>query len=356
LALIGVVAAIGAARADAPESQPIFKPAHRRRISPRAVVSLVLGMVAIALLVGLAGILFTGGFITSVAGIPIRATNAPRLLAQLAIVTGLAAMLSGKFRRVASRFLSSTAGIATLSLLLALWLSLGPVARTAGRTIDGMGLYSVLLEQVPGFGGLRVPARYAMIAAVYLSVLAGLGAAWLMRAKLTGKAARALLIALSIAFLVEATFAPMPVNQTWGDGSIAPPARVEPASAAPVVYRQLAATPGDLVIAEFPFGDPAWELRYVYYSTVHQKRILNGYSGGFPQAYKVRVARLQRLGEAPDDAWRALVETGATHAIVHEAALAAGEARLIFAWLESHGARATGRFDSDVLYDLRHAP
>ena len=61
--------------------------------------------------------------------------------------------------------------------------------------------------------------------------------------------------------------------------------------------------PDAVVAAEFPFGDPAWELRYVYYSTVHWKRLVNGYSGGFPQSYKVRVARLQRVTEDPDAAW-----------------------------------------------------
>jgi hypothetical protein len=356
LAFVGVLAAIRQACADAPGSGTLFKPVDRRRISPRGVAGFVLGLVAFALVAGLVGILFTGGFVTSVAGIPIRATSGPRVLAELALVTALAAVLSGKVRHVLSRFLGSAAGIAALSLLLSLWLSLGPVARSGGRTIEGMGLYGLLLEHVPGFGGLRVPARYAMVAAVYLSMLAGVGAAWLMRPKLKWHASRAVLVALSVAFLIEATFAPMRVNQTWGDGSIAPPARVQPASSAPVVYQHLSAIPGELVIAEFPFGDPAWELRYVYYSTVHRKRIVNGYSGGFPQAYKVRVARFQRLADAPDEAWTALAETGATHAIVHEAALAAGEAQALRTWLESRGARESGRFGSDVLYDLPHAP
>jgi hypothetical protein len=356
LALIGVVAAIRDARSDARDDQTRLTAVDRRRMGPRALLTLVLGIAAAALIVGLLGILFTGGFVTSVGGIPIRATNAPRLLFELALVGALAAIVSGTFRHAAARWMTSAAAVATLSLLMALWLSLGPVARSAGRTLEGMGLYGVFLDHVPGFAGLRVPARYAMIAAVYLSALAGIGAAWLMRPTMTRQTARVVVIALSLAFLVEATFAPMPVNQTWGDTSIAPPARLQPAPSAPAVYRQLAALPGELVVAEFPFGDPAWELRYVYYSTVHWKRLVNGYSGGFPQGYKVRVARFQRLADAPDEAWTALRQTGATHAVVHEDALAAGEARLIREWLESRGARESGRFGGDVLYDLRHAP
>jgi hypothetical protein len=251
----------------------------------------------------------------------------------------------------------SDAGIAALSLLLALWLSLGPVPRSRGQTLDGLGLYGVLLTNLPGFEGLRVPARYAMVAAVYLSVLAGIGAAWLFKTPLAARwSARPLLIVMSGLFLIEVVFAPMPINQTWGDGPIAPPGWVEPASRAPGVYRQLAGMPGDLVVAEFPFGDPAWELRYVYYSTVHWKRILNGYSGGFPHGYKVRVAQLQRVAEAPDDAWAALRAAGTTHVVVHEAALASDERSVLRAWLATRGARELGRFDGDVLYDLTHAP
>jgi hypothetical protein len=354
LAAIAVLAAVREARADAAGSGTSFKIVGGRRITPTAVVSFLLGVIALALLTGLIGIVFAGGFVTSAAGIPIRATNAPRLLGQLAVIIAVALLLSGKFRVVCARFTSSPAGIAALSLVLALWLSLGPVAHTRGETIGGLGLYGLLLEHVPGFQGLRVPARYAMIAALYLAVLAGIGAGWMMRPRLTRGSTRPLLIAASVAFLLEATFAPMPVNQAWGDG-VAPSPRVEPASRAPAVYRQLATMPGELALVEFPFGDPAWELRYVYYSTVHWKRLLNGYSGGFPPGYKVRVALFQRIATAPNEAWTALAQAGATHAIVHEAALAPGDAQTIRAWLESRGGREIGRFGSDVLYDLVYA-
>jgi hypothetical protein len=213
-------------------------------------------------------------------------------------------------------------------------------------------LYEVLYDYVPGFAGLRVPARYAMIAALYLSMLAGIGAAWLLP-RTRGAVVTAI---LSLAFLVEAAFAPMYVNETWGEGSVVPPAHLEPAASAPAVYRHLATMPGNLVVAEFPFGDPAWELRSVYYSTVHWKRILNGYSGGFPPGYKGRVARLQLVTRSPDVAWQTLVDAGTTHVVVHERAFRPGEADVVESWLQTHGATAIGHFDGDVLYDLPHAP
>ena len=55
------------------------------------------------------------------------------------------------------------------------------VARPAARTpatarVSGFGLYGLLYEYVPGFNGVRVPARYAMIAGLFLAILAGYGA------------------------------------------------------------------------------------------------------------------------------------------------------------------------------------
>jgi hypothetical protein len=158
---------------------------------------------------------------------------------------------------------------------------------------------------------------------------------------------------LCAAFLAEAWFAPMPINQAWSEGGATPPARVEPASSAPAVYRHLAALPGNFAILEFPFGDPAWELRYVYYSTVHWKRIVNGYSGGYPQAYRIRMARFERLREAPDAAWAELRATGVRYVVMHEGAMPPDESSLIRQWLESHGFEDVGRFGDDVLFAAR---
>lgn len=302
-------------------------------------------VVAAVLLVGLIAILLTGGFVTNIAGIPVRATNAPRLLMNLVIVFSVLLLISPRARSRAMQFLASPAGIAMISLVLAVWLSLGPIVHSRGREIEGLGLYRLLIDYVPGFQGLRVPARYAMIAALYISILAGIGAARLRRP---------IVMALCALVLIETAFVPMYVNQTWGGaGATVPPSRVEPRATAPAVYRHLAQMPDNVVLTELPFGDPAWELRYVYYSTVHWKRLVNGYSGGFPQGYSVRVARLQRIAEASKEAWRALTDAGTTHVIVHESAMTPEESMAARTWLQSYGAREIGRFDADLLFELR---
>ncbi|MCA1584828.1 MAG: hypothetical protein LC791_08670, partial [Acidobacteria bacterium] len=209
-------------------------------------------------------------------------------------------------------------------------------------------LYRWLFDHVPGFDGLRVPARYAMVAACFLVMIAAAGGAILMRR------GRSPLVAgvLTALALAEGFSAPIPLNATWGDGPVVPPPRVFPAAASPPVYHALAALPPGRVVAELPFGDPAWELRYVYYATVHHQRLVNGYSGGFPRGYLVRVASLQRLAADPARAWQTLTDAGTTHVVVHRDAMGAEEASAIEEWLTAHGARAIARFAQDVLYGL----
>ena len=106
------------------------------------------------------------------------------------------------------------------------------------------------------------------------------------------------------------------------------------------------------MITEFPFGDGAWEIRYVYYAAAHWKPITNGYSGGFPPRYKERVAHLQRVGVDPGAAWQSLRDSGTTHVVVHRNAFAkSADADLIETWLRARGARELERLpDGDVLW------
>jgi hypothetical protein len=355
LALYGLVGAVRDARAQTTGSATLFKVVGGpRRISARGVASALAATAAIILAIGLGAILLTGGFVTSVGGVTIRATTPMRSLAQLAIAIAALALLSPKFREVCARVIGSPTGLALISLVAAAWLSLGPVPQSRGHAIVGIGLYQVLYDYVPGFDGLRVAARYAMVAGLFLVLLAGIGLARLIRTSPLKKRHAGLIASLvAAAFLIEAAFAPLPVNERWGTGGVVPGARVEPAVSSPAVYRYLATMPDDTIVAEFPFGDLAWELRYVYYSTVHWKRILNGYSGGFPRGYKVRVARFDRLAQYPDDAWQALVDAGVTHVVVHEQALSADQIATVTGWLQSHGATEIGRFDSDRLFEVR---
>jgi hypothetical protein len=184
-------------------------------------------------------------------------------------------------------------------------------------------------------------------------VVAGFGAAELMKWK--RKAGAALVALASILALAEGAAIPMDLNHAWSVNEAMPPSQVFPASAAPPVYARVKSLPAGTAITEFPFGDAAWEIRFVYYSTVHWRPITNGYSGSFPPGYKVRQARLQDVTKDPEASWTSLLDSRSTHAVVHRSAFAKPEdAATIEAWLVAHGATLVEKFaDRDALYAIR---
>ena len=87
------------------------------------------------------------------------------------------------------------------------------------------------------------------------------------------------------------------------------------------LHRQPAAS--SAVILELPLGEPAFDIRYMFYSTLHWKPLVNGYSGGEPPDYELLDTSLQDVTTRPDRAWQALLDSRATHVVVHEALFAA---------------------------------
>lgn len=306
-------------------------------------VTVFLFLVAIVLLAALMSAALFGGFDLG----PISARNPQRLLIQFTVVLTLLLSLSARARTELLRIVRSPIFFALVATILAVWLSLGPVPRAGDSRATGFGLYGLLYEHVPGFNGVRVPARYAMIAGLFLAVLAGYGAR-----RFTSHLS--LLTSIAVVILIEGLAVPIERNRTWHQNETEPPARVMPYSQAPPVYGRIAGLPAGSVLTEFPFGDAAWEIRYTYYSAVHWKSITNGYSGNFPPKYKERVARFQRVAQDPEGAWLSLRDSGTTHVVIHRSAFAQGDdADLIEAWLKSHGATEVERFsDGDALFQL----
>jgi hypothetical protein len=133
---------------------------------------------------------------------------------------------------------------------------------------------------------------------------------------------------------------------------VAPEARVYPPREAPAVYREMARQPENSVLVELPFGQADYDLRAVYYSTIHWRPIVNGYSGFFPPHYGLLVTALSEIPRHPDVSLEALRASGATHAIVHEAAYQGAEGAATSAVLLNGGAVEIFRQGSDVLLRL----
>jgi len=104
---------------------------------------------------------------------------------------------------------------------------------------------------------------------------------------------------------------------------------------------------------ELPLGEPAFDVRYMFASTRHWKRLVNGYSGGAPAEYEQLDQNLQDALSRPDRAWASLAATGATYAIVHEACYTDGRGAATSDWLRSRGAREVASFGADRVLALR---
>lgn len=219
--------------------------------------------------------------------------------------------------------------------LLTVWLSLGPVVRAGEQPVGIPSLYQVLYDWVPGFSGLRAVSRYAGVMLVFLSVSAGIGAAWV--ARLAPRAGRAAIAVSGVWFLWQVWPAPFQLNEALpSPGLQLPPAYLTPAPSMPAIYAAVARLDGDAVLVELPFGDPWYDIRYMFFAATHGRRLMNGYSGVFPASYIGRQRRLADPFASPGAARDAL--TGATHVIVHEHAWVDDTGPRIEGWLESLGA------------------
>lgn len=166
------------------------------------------------------------------------------------------------------------------SAFIAFVLSLGPTTQNSA--------YSLLYKIFPLMQIVRVPARFSIIVIFSLAGLATIGLSRINKKKV--------FIIACILFLVEVwqintPSVPIPVGKNIPD-----------------VYQWLKSKPDNDIIVELPLR-PLWrgismedqltrtyretrdedvyasETYRIYFSTIHYKRMLNGYSGFFPQIY-----------------------------------------------------------------------
>lgn len=259
----------------------------------------------------------------------------------LAIIALAAAMVE---RRPKAR--AGTILIAVL-LVLAFWLSLGPVVQPFGVP----GPYWLLWKYVPGFDGLRAVSRYGAIVLIFLPLLAGIGAS---RVRQVPRVGQALVIGLTALFLWNIWPAAFPLNGVIPSVATLrtpPPAYLDPSPRLPRIYQAVEGLDRQAVLAELPFGDPWYEVRYMYFAALHERRLMNGYSGFFPPSYLARQRALTDPLQKPAAALEAL--TGATHVLVHEDAWLDDTGATVIAWLESAGAEIIAADDGAALLALK---
>jgi hypothetical protein len=234
----------------------------------------------------------------------------------------------------------------------AVWLSLGPVVQWGGRVVDVPAIYPAF-ARLPGYSGLRVPARFASLFLIFLGMLAGL-AVQRLGERWPRLAPAAALIAASL-FLWQGRAQRVPLDQPLPSAGLAPPpAYLAPSPHLPAIYQAVTHLPATAVVAEFPFGDPWYDVRYMFFAATHHRAELNGYSGVFPPSYRARQSVLGRPFRNSDRAWVSL--DASTHVIVHNAAWPDDTGPRIGAWLVEKGAVLVGEVEGASFYKLRDAP
>ena len=163
-----------------------------------------------------------------------------------------------------------------LAMGLMYFLCFGPRPHLLGAPFMARGPYSVLML-LPGYDSIRVPARFAMLAALCLSVVVALSFA-----RLTSRMSRApqlmLAVAVGLGIVVDSAIGEMPLR------------------AFPLRLSSLEALPGRTPVVELPMGFSGDDLAAMYRGMYHGRPVVNGYSGFFPPSYDVL-----RLGFALHD-------------------------------------------------------
>jgi hypothetical protein len=211
-------------------------------------------------------------------------------------------------------------------------------------TFGANGPYVLLYKFLPGFNGLRVPARFQIFVMFGISVLAAFGARSLFE-KLRGKGR--VLVSGLLPLLILAEYAAFPIPlQDFPPGKTIPP-----------VYRWLAGQKDDGAVLELPLPPPRFGIGLVecprlFFSTLHWHNLVNGYSGFFPPVYD---ELLRRWREFPiEQNIRDAEDLGVRYLIIHgdefpEEARAALTAYLVGL---APKVRETGRFGEDAVFEF----
>jgi hypothetical protein len=271
-----------------------------------------------------------------------RAALPGMLTAVIAAAVGIAA---GAFDRTRRWAMTSV----LVLLLLAVWLSLGPVIKYSAEPLGWPSLYALFHNYVPGYSALRVPARFASLFFLFLALLAAFGVAAIeRRSRLAGKVTACVVI---IVFLLPRTTQTMQIDALLpSEGLAPPPAYLTPHAELPAIYRAVETLRPGAVLLELPFGDPWYDIRYMFFSAAHHRRLLNGYSGIFPPSFRARQRVLARPLLDPGASAQAI--GGATHVVVHRQAWKDDTGARVGAWLETFGARLLSEADGAGLYEL----
>ncbi len=257
----------------------------------------------------------------------------PLFLGIVPVILAIAGLTDLKRKSAVTLFL----GVLTL---LAMVLSFGANNLALGQTLapltGRLALYRWLFEYVPGFSGLRVPARMAILTFFGVSALAGLG--------ITRLPSRRVIPLLAMA-LITAEFLPLPL----------PGIHAPTQSEMPPIYHHLTENPTGKVVLELPYDltrrGPA-EMKRLYFSAFGWYELVNGASGFNPAGLQDLSVQLERFPNA--NTLDILRQLKITHLILHSAEYPPEEWNRIWAALPAFlpSVADAARFGDDYLLIL----
>ena len=221
---------------------------------------------------------------------------------------------------------------------IAVILSLGPELRLGERVVTLP--YQFLYRHVPGFNGMRAPARISVLALLGGSVLVAWGAAGLLKGRRRVGAALVGLLLFDY--------------QTYALDRVLPEAPT-----IPVIYDVLDKAPPGAVL-ELPIHEGeeiTRESLYMYYSTAHFKPLVNGYSGWWPNDYWELVGRLRHFPTSR--ILRFLLERAPVrYVVIHYDRIPEPRRRRLEAEMDRYRERMPllSRIGDDAVYEIVDAP
>jgi hypothetical protein len=253
----------------------------------------------------------------------------------LGIAGAVVLFVSGRGReRFYVRFYVALAAVAAL-------MCLGTRLYLFGHSVNLPMPYDIFYYLFPGSKVMRVPARFIILVLLALAVLSAFAVramlSWIASRKKPSYGAVALLLVVGLLALDM-----MSVNLQM--------TRVPLQDQFPPVYTWLKEQPGDAPTAELPLArynpktykeglqyEITWQAREAprtYYSTLHWKKIVNGYSGYIPPSYYGGVKATAGFPSEESMAW--LKANGVKFVIVHASLLDPATLQNIFTWSVIH--------------------
>ena len=247
--------------------------------------------------------------------------------------------LNGESRLALVNVSNTIQNIYLLIALIAFILTLGYPLHFFGHILNISLPYKYLFDYFPGFKSMRVPSRFGFIVMLSLSVMAAYGLKRFIESK---PKIKKLAISFIFVLLIISESLYIPVF-----GGTMPVGREIPET-----YQWMANETGDFAIVELPSESWGDDTEYMYYSTYHWKKLVNGYSGFFPDSYPETMKALMLFPS--NESVDLLKMIGVKYVVIHTKEMDASQWNHTNTTIKDYPdeVRLIKNFDDDYVYEI----